>query len=194
VVSGRTAAALVASLLGAALACRGRDAAPAPAARNPPDLFLITLDTVRGDSVGFAGSREVETPNLDRFAREGRVYTFAHAHNVVTLPSHACILTGLYAFHHGLRDNVSPPLDPSVPTLARLLSAKGYATGAFVAAFPLDSRYGLAAGFDVYDDRYGKGRESSEFTMAERPAPEVIRPALEWLARPDSKPRFLWVH
>jgi arylsulfatase A-like enzyme/Tfp pilus assembly protein PilF len=175
-------------------ACTKNGASKAPPLERAPDLFLITLDTVRADALGFAGNREVETPNLDRFAKEGRVFTFAHAHNVVTLPSHACILTGLYAFHHGLRDNVSPPLDPSIPTVAAMLKAKGYATAAFVGAFPLDSRFGLAPGFEVYDDRYGKGRESTEFTMAERPAPEVIRPALEWLGKPDDRPRFLWVH
>lgn len=182
----------------AALALVGGCARPSrPEERSEPrrpDLFLITLDTVRADALGFSGNHEVETPNMDRFAREGRIYTFAHAHNVVTLPSHACILTGLYAFHHGLHDNVSPPLDPSIPTLATLLKAKGYATAAFVGAFPLDSRFGLANGFEVYDDHYGKGRESTDFAMSERPAPEVLRPALEWLSKPESRPRFLWVH
>jgi arylsulfatase A-like enzyme/Tfp pilus assembly protein PilF len=192
------AATLAAAAVLAALAvlagsgCRRPEAAARTTKK--PDLFLITLDTVRADALGFAGNHEVETPNIDRFAREGRVFTFAHAHNVVTLPSHTCILTGLYAFHHGLRDNVSPPLDPSIPTIAAMLKAQGYATAAFVGAFPLDSRFGLAPGFEVYDDRYGKGRESTEFTIAERPAPEVIRPALEWLGKPDERPRFLWVH
>ncbi len=188
----RAGAVLVALVL--AGACTRSAPPKEAAAARAPDLFLITLDTVRADALGFAGNREVETPHLDRFAAEGRVFTNAHAHNVVTLPSHACILTGLYPFHHHLHDNVSPPLDPSIPTLATLLRARGYATAAFVGAFPLDARFGLGAGFEVYDDKYGKGRESTEFTMAERAAPEVIRPALEWLSKPDARPRFLWVH
>jgi arylsulfatase A-like enzyme/Tfp pilus assembly protein PilF len=183
---------LAAGALAASLACTRTP--PPRADDRPPDLVLITLDTVRADALGFAGNREVETPNLDRLAREGRVFTDAHAHNVMTLPSHVNILTGLYPFHHGVRDNTGFVLAPSIPTAASLLKSRGYATAAFVAAFPLDARFGLTNGFDVYDDRYGKGKETTEFVMAERPAPEVIRPALEWLKEKDARPRFLWVH
>ena len=57
------------------------------------DLLLVTIDTLRADSVGFAGNRRVETPVLDRLAAAGRVFTDAHAHNVITLPS-SCISIG----------------------------------------------------------------------------------------------------
>src|SRR5687768_5585962 len=122
--------------------------------REAVDVILVTIDTLRADSLGFAGNRDVSTPVLDQLATAGRVYTNAHAHNVVTLPSHVNILTGRYPFQHGVRDNSGFTLPGTVPTLAGLLKQAGYATAAFVGAYPLDSRYGLDQGFDVYDDDY----------------------------------------
>jgi len=158
------------------------------------DVILVTIDTLRADALGFAGNREVSTPVLDRLAAAGRVYPNAHAHNVVTLPSHANILTGRYPFEHGVRDNSGFILPETVPTLASLLKQAGYATAAFVGAYPLDSRYGLGHGFDVYDDDYARGSSPTEFAMAERRGDQVIAPALAWWQSQSGKPRFLWVH
>jgi arylsulfatase A-like enzyme/Flp pilus assembly protein TadD len=171
----------------------GKDSAAASTSREP-DIVLVTIDTLRADAVGFSGNTRVETPRLDRLARGGLVFTNAHAHNVVTLPSHANILTGLYPYQHGIRDNSGFRLDPSVPTLATMLKAKGYATGAFIGAFPLDRRFGLDRGFDLYDDHYPKGKTSLDFEMAERPGSEVVSAALRWYAENAGRRRFLLVH
>jgi arylsulfatase A-like enzyme/Flp pilus assembly protein TadD len=170
-------------------------AAAPPAAKAPSrgDIVLITIDTLRADAPGFAGGR-AQTPVLDRLAGQGRVFTNTHAHNVVTLPSHTNILTGLYPFQHGVRDNSGFKLGTGVPTLATVLHGAGYATGAFVGAFPLDSQFGLGRGFDVYDDRYPKGSNDEEFVMAERRGDEVVRRALAWWGKQKGRPRFLWVH
>src|SRR4051812_47845834 len=122
--------------------------------KQPPDVILITIDTLRADALGFAGNQRVKTPYIDSLAARGIVYSNAHAHNVVTLPSHTNILTGLYPYVHGLRDNAGFRLDAKHPTLGGMMKSAGYTTAAFVSAFPLDSRFGLNAGFDVYDDRY----------------------------------------
>lgn len=156
--------------------------------------MLVTIDTLRADALGFAGNRDVETPVLDRLAAGGVVFRDAHAHNVVTLPSHANILTGLYPFQHGIRDNSGFKLDPAIPTLATELAAAGYATGAFVGAYPLDRRYGLGNGFAVYDDAYPLGTEGASFAIAERRGDQVVAPALAWWRAQAGKPRFLWVH
>ncbi len=169
-----------------------RPALPAPSAR--PDLLLITIDTLRADALGFAGNRQVATPLFDRLASQGRVFPFAHAHNVVTLPSHANILTGLYPYQHGIRDNSGFRLPAGVETLATRLKGSGYATGAFVGAFPLDSQFGLDRGFDVYDDRYPKGSDRVEFALPERRGDAVVGRALAWWKGSKGKPRFLWVH
>ncbi len=192
-----TGAALLLVVL-ASVTCRdqpktgGPDASASDSSR--PDVLLVTIDTLRADSLGFAGNKAVETPVLDRLAAQGRVFGNAHAHNVVTLPSHANVLTGLLPYQHGIRDNTGFRLDPSIPTLATLLKEKGYATGAFVGAFPLDSRFGLSRGFDAYDDRYPRGRTPLDFEMPERPASEVVPAALAWWNEKRGAPRFLWVH
>lgn len=165
-----------------------------PAAANRPDVVLITIDTLRADAVGFAGNPRVATPALDLLAAQGRVFTNAHAHNVVTLPSHTNILTGLYPFQHGVRDNEGFRLPPTVPTLATWLSEAGYATAAVVGAFPLDSEFGLARGFDLYDDRVPKGSRPREFVMAERTGAEVVTLGRAWWAAHPTQPRFLWLH
>jgi arylsulfatase A-like enzyme/Flp pilus assembly protein TadD len=183
--------AAVAALAGLLLA-----AAP-PAAKAPAlsrDIVLITIDTLRADAPGFAGNPRSQTPVLDRLAAQGRVFTNAHAHNVVTLPSHTNILTGLYPYQHGVRDNTGFRLSAGVPTLATVLHGAGYATGAFVAAFPLDSQFGLNHGFDVYDDHYPKGSNETEFVIPERRGDEVVRLALAWWKARQGRPRFLWVH
>lgn len=177
----------------AAPSCRAPAGKTAPAVPDL-DVVLVTIDTLRADSVGFLGGSRGATPNLDRLAAEGVVFTDAHAHNVLTLPSHANILTGLYPSSHGVRANEGFRLDPSFPTLATWLKSRGYATGAFVGGFPLDSRFGLARGFDIYDERYPEGPGSAEFVLPERPAADVVKAAMAWFAGAAGRPRFLWVH
>ena len=173
-------------------------AAPPAAPPRKPDVLLITIDTLRADSPGFSGNnsgnKQAATPVLDRLAAQGRVFTDAHAHNVVTLPSHANLLTGLYPYQHGVRDNTGFRLTERFPTLATVLREAGYATGAFVGAYPLDSRYGLDRGFDIYDDRTTRGDHVETFSLAERRGDEVVAPAVDWWNRRRGTPRFLWVH
>jgi arylsulfatase A-like enzyme/Flp pilus assembly protein TadD len=159
----------------------------------PPDVLLITVDTLRADAPGFAGNESVETPWLDRLAADGRVFDNAHAHNVVTLPSHTNMLTGRLPYEHGVRDNQGFRLGEEWPTLATLLRAAGYRTGAFVSAYPLDSIFGLARGFEHYDDRYPKG-EGAGFALPERRGDETVERALAWWREAAGVPRFLWLH
>jgi arylsulfatase A-like enzyme/Flp pilus assembly protein TadD len=173
----------------AAAAC----ADTAELSRGPRDVLLITVDTLRNDGTGFSGAGKVKTPATDRLAAAGTVFRFAHAHAVTTLPSHASILTGLYPYEHGVRDNAGYALDPSIPTLATLLRDAGYRTAAFVSAFPLDRRFGLDVGFEVYDDEYPTATPST-FTPPERAGDETVARALEWWRAHDGERRFLWVH
>ena len=155
-------------------------------------MLLVTIDTLRADALGSYGG-PAATPNLDRLAAAGYRFEFAHAHAVVTLPSHASILTGVYPFEHGIHDNAGYRLPDDSLTLAGMLRDEGFATGAFVGAFPLDSRFGLDNGFDVYDDRFGHAEGPTDFTIAERPAEEVVAAARGWIAA-QAGPWFAWVH
>jgi arylsulfatase A-like enzyme/Flp pilus assembly protein TadD len=157
------------------------------------NVLLITIDTLRADALGIYGGRAA-TPALDRLAREGVRFDFAHAHAVVTLPSHASILTGQYPFRHGLRDNSGYRLRAGTRTAASSFKQAGYATAAFVSAFPLHSRFGLNQGFDVYDDAFGETRDPTEFVMPERPASAVVPIARDWISRRGSERWFVWLH
>src|SRR4029077_3130732 len=101
------------------------------------------------DALGCYGGR-VPTPHIDRLAREGVLFEQATATVPLTLPSHSSIMTGLLPIHHNVHDNGAFFLEPSFPTLAGGFQAAGYATGAFVSAWVLERRFGLAQGFDRY--------------------------------------------
>jgi len=156
------------------------------------NVLVVTIDTLRADALGCYGGRAA-TPNLDQLASDGIRYDFAHAHAVVTLPSHASILTGLYPFQHRVRDNSGYRVPGGTTTMATLLKARGFATGAFIGGFPLDSQFGLDLGFDTYDDRLPEVRGPADFAMAERPADAVVASALAWLRQQRAK-WFAWVH
>jgi arylsulfatase A-like enzyme/Flp pilus assembly protein TadD len=166
----------------------------APESAASQDVILITIDTLRADALGFRGNTRVRTPFLDSLAARGTVFTHAHAHNVVTLPSHTNILTGLYPWQHGVRDNAGFTLDPKHLTIAARLREAGFATGAFVSAFPLDSRYGLDRGFDVYDDSYPASTNALDFAVQERPGSETLEHAAAWWQSSAGRKRFLFVH
>ena len=165
-----------------------------PSQRVSRDVVLVTIDTLRFDAVGFDGNTRGTTPNLDRLAAEGRVFTSAHAHNVLTLPSHTNILTGLYPYQHGVRDNSGFRLDRKVPTAATLLGSRGYATGAFVSAFVLDGRYGLSRGFQTYEELYRHVDVPLDFEIEQSRGGDVAAAAVTWYRANAGKPRFLWVH
>ncbi len=177
----------------AVVACAAPEPPVEPRESTARDVLIVTIDTWRHDAAGFSRSGKVATPTLDRLAEAGRVFDFAHAHAVVTLPSHASILTGLSPTEHGIHDNAGYRLHASIPTVASILRERGWATGAFVSAFPLDRRYGLARGFERYDDEY-EGFAPVGFTPPERPGDETVRRALEWWDAQRGKPRLMWVH
>jgi len=154
------------------------------ARRVPPNIVLITLDTIRADHVGAYGAQRAQTPTLDRLAREGVLFERAVAAAPITLPAHASLLTGAYPFVHGVRNNGTFSLNDRIPTLGTALHDRGYRTGAFVSAFVLDRRYGLGRGFDVYDDRMSLERRGDRTAAA----------AIAWLRTAGSQPFFVWLH
>jgi arylsulfatase A-like enzyme/Tfp pilus assembly protein PilF len=172
-------------------------AQPAPS-QPPPDIVLITMDTVRADRMGFLGSKAQLTPNLDSLARQSLVFTRAYSQAPITPVSHASILTGTYPQFHRVND-FGKPLPPEIPTLASILKERGYATAAFVSAAVLDAK-GLAPGFDhgfdVYDAgfRLNRTKKESRYGTVERRAMDVVQRATTWLRQQKGKPVLLWVH
>jgi len=160
--------------------------------KKPLNVLLITIDTLRPDRLSCYSEKHIRTPQIDSLAEKGALFLKAFAHTPTTLPSHTNILLGTTPLYHGVHDNQNFIVRDEFLTLAEHLKSSGYATGAFVGAFPLDSRFGLTQGFDVYDDNYGS-KNYQEFSYVERPAEVVIQNALEWL-EVQEKPWFLWIH
>ena len=172
-------------LVGTLLALRcGDGSSPArPAAR--PSILLVTLDTTRFDAIG-PDAAGVETPAYNRLVARGRRYLQAYATVPETLPSHTSMMTGLYPAGHGLHENARyVPADR--PVLAERLHQAGYRTAAFVSSFALARRFGLARGFDRYNDESPPGQ-------AERSSKDTTDAALGELGAPPAQPLFLWVH
>ena len=188
---------LAATLLAVlAAACGG--GAPSTSGPVPPAVsstarhaVLVTIDTLRADRVGAYGYAAAKTPAIDALAAAGLRVGQAFATAPVTLTSHASLLSGLYPPAHGARHN-GIAMAPGVPTLATILKAQGFATGAFVGAFPLERRFGLAAGFDVYGDRLPRLENGKP--ADERPGEDVVDEALAWRRGTGAARTFLWVH
>jgi choline-sulfatase len=165
--------------------------------KDKSSLLFITLDTFRADAAGCGGDPIGRTPHLDRLARTGVQFETGLAGVPLTLPSHVSMLTGLDGSVHGVRDNGTYRLDEIFPTLAMRLAESGFVTGAFLGAFPLDERFGLARGFEVYDDDVGnvQGVGKASLSMAQRPGSEVVASAEKWLSGlPQDSRWFCWVH
>jgi len=160
--------------------------------KSRPNVLLITIDTLRPDRLSCYDSPYLKTPNIDGLAQKGVLFSKAFAHNPMTLPSHANILLGLTPLVHGVHDNANFIVPKEFTNLAQWLKGKGYSTGAFVGAFPLDSRFGLTPGFDVYDDNYGS-QGPNDLTFVERKAGVVVDLSLRWLDE-QKGPWFLWLH
>jgi len=170
-----------------------------PASSPRPNLLLVTIDTLRADHLGCYGYEEARTAALDALAQRGVLFEQAYTPAPMTLPAHATMMTGLAPPQHGARVNGEHRLAEGIPTLAEELVAAGYRTGAFVAAFVLAERFGLARGFDEYDDDTSGAYEQEvpEALSLYRPGDLVVDSALEWLAGggdAPAEPFFAWVH
>jgi arylsulfatase A-like enzyme len=170
-------------------ACTGSAPPAQPAPK--PNVLLITIDTLRADRVGAYGDRTARTPSLDALAREGTRFDRAYATAPITLTSHATLMTGRYPPGHGARHN-GMRLDLAVPTLADAFTRAGASTAAFVAAFPLDRRFGLIKGFQTYGDTMP--RDQTGHQANERPGRAVADEALAWLDAHRQTRFLLWVH
>jgi len=165
------------------------------AAKARPDVILITIDTVRADHVGCYGAKDVQTPTLDGLAHDGVVFERAISQVPLTWPSHAVILTGLRPFQNGVQDFTGQPLDGRFRSVAQAFKQHGYATGAVVSAFVLDRSWGLARGFDFYDDAFApEAFANRDLGLVDRRAGESVDRALAWLKKNPRRPFFFWLH
>ena len=167
-----------------------------PGSASGFNVLLITLDTTRQDYLTCYGYPRAITPTITSLAEHGVRFDDAVTSAPMTLPSHTVMMTGLYPPSSGVRDNGGYVLLDGHVTLAERLKQRGYDTAAFVSAFVLDRRFGLAQGFDVYDFQIDdEGRSGGDSLLSERDAAAVTASALKWFKqRPSDHPFFAWVH
>src|SRR5262249_49472738 len=162
-----------------------------------PNVLLVTIDTLRADHVGAYGATTGATPALDAMAAAGVRFDQVQTAVPLTGPSHATILTGQYPPSHGARGNVAVTLGSTYPTLATRLKHEGFATAAFVGAYPVAAAFGFNQGFDTFNEEFHEASVGDP--GAERRANEVVDAALRWLepyGKPDrpAAPFFAWLH
>ncbi|MFC2171846.1 sulfatase [Acidobacteriota bacterium] len=172
---------------------------------DKPNILLITLDATRADRLGCYGYPINTSPTIDRIAGKGVRFDFAIAQSATTPVSCASQLTGTYPYRHGLRSMhglVRNRLGEEIPTLAEELQRLGYTTAGFVSAFPASSHYGLARGFDLFDEAFLEGDRKAQIYpdgrvntgRSQRTAEETVQAVLPWLRQRGGKPFFAWIH
>ena len=156
------------------------------------NVILISIDTCRANHLSCYGYKRPTTPNIDAVAQDGAMFKMALTPVPLTTSAHSSMFTGTYPPTHGVHLNTYDRLAGNNATLATILRGAGYQTAAFVAAFPLDSRFGLNQGFDTYDGRFSA--EGTQGYFSHRAGEEVNRPALAWLDDHAHQPFFLFLH
>ncbi|MFT5680291.1 MAG: choline-sulfatase [Myxococcota bacterium] len=197
-----------------------RNLSTVSAIATDPDVLIVTIDTLRRDHLSayeadpFGAGVPVQTPVFDGLAAEGILYTNAITPMPETLPAHSAMFTGLHPVRSKVLSN-GHTLSSGHTTLAEVLSEEGYATGAFVSSFAVDSRTGIDQGFQVFDDDFFPWvRGFTEIRVAsigtkvlmriadptdfpfllERTAPVTIGRAVDWMTLNDDRPALAWVH
>jgi len=191
--------------------CVGGDATtrPAPPAAFAPvpasvpadfNVVLLTIDTLRADHMGAYGYARPTTPRLDRVAAEGAVFVNAWAHAPSTRYSMPAILTGRYPLRVIYADipNQWPGLSDDNTTIAEVLKARGFATGAVLNYWYFDERRQMNQGFDRYDNQNqrlhrsipGKGPAETRGSSSR----EQTDKAVALLDQLGGRRFFLWVH
>lgn len=150
-----------------------------------PNVFIISVDTLRVDRLGIYGHAGARTPNIDRLAEDGVLFTQATTPFPRTTPALASLFTGLWPQHHGSRE-VAQKMNDDIPTLAEILRRNGYATLGVSANIAASARQGLHRGFFRFlappNLKHITARGITDLTLD-----EVAR-------TPDDKPLFLWLH
>jgi len=220
----------------------GRKKGAGSVPEGKPNILLITLDTVRADHVSCYGYERQTTPNLDAFSREGVLYKNAYATSSWTLPSHASIFTGKYPTRHGAHFNTNSAqiakyfesqkgqqfdmsdlntksilkLSEDNITLAEILSERGYRTAGIIGGPFTASIFGLAQGFDYYDEKFLDVEKDTSFSLicqlvdlffslkdfiaqhgysaVKRSASQLNEAAFQWLEKNHEQPFFLFIN
>ncbi len=160
-----------------------------PAGTPRPNVVLLTIDTLRADHLGAYGNETVQTPSLDRLAREGVVFERAYSQTHITVPSHLSIMSSLPVVEHGVGDNLAP-VARQVEVLPAFFKRAGYRTGGFVGATHLGPRRAVGQLVAPHLDTFAVPRRVSKPHAAE----ETNEKLFDWIESACREPFFAWVH
>jgi arylsulfatase A-like enzyme len=170
-------------------------------AERRPNLLVVLLDTTRADHLSCYGYSKPTSPTIDALAARGARFDSIYSQSSLTPVSAATLLSGAYPFRHGVRSLFvvgGESMSKDVASLPELLKASGRRTAAFVSAKPMGAQYGLARGFDLYDDdlsrvneKYGVARQTD---APQRPADDTAELVLGWLDANGREPFALFAH
>jgi len=180
-------------LLVVGVALSGARVAVGDEAKKPPNVVLITLESLRPDHVSFMTGKAKTTPNLDRLARESMVYDDAHSVTSWTLASHASLFTGLYPPAHQTRGPVDR-LDDSYETIAEVLAGAGYQTAGVVSGPYLRPPHNLNQGFELYDDSASSAWQGTAHKDVTNPAMLEALQRFVTKQRDPKRPFFLFAY
>ena len=161
---------------------------------GPPDVLLISIDTLRADRLSCYGHDRETSPVIDALAASGVRFETAYSPMSTTSPAHASLFASLHPVsHHVMRNGLALP--EAVITMAEVLKAARYVTAGFVSAYPLDPQFGYDRGFAHYDATYDPPRASDPHGGLERRAAHTVNATLDWLDTSQiDYPLFLFVH
>jgi N-acetylglucosamine-6-sulfatase len=183
-------------LLAAAIAWLGMEGANAAA--EHPNVVVILCDDLRSDCLGIAGHKHLQTPHIDRLAKEGVYFRNAFCTTSLCSPSRASILSGLYAHSHGVLDNFTE-YPRELASFPRQLQAAGYET-AYIGKYHMgEENDEKRPGFDYFVTHKGQGKYfDTEFNIdgTRKVVPDyythvVTDLAVDWLKRKREKPFLL---
>ncbi len=155
-------------------------------------VVLISIGACRADHLSCYGFNQPTTPNIDGIAAEGVLFENVISPVPITLPAHISMLTGITPLSHGVHDNINNVLTNAELTLAEIFKNHDFSTGAVVSAFALDAKFGIAQGFDSYQDDFGKAGDRA--SAMERPGDETTQLAVNWLQQHKDEKFFLFLH
>lgn len=174
--------------------------APSPADRpapGPPNVLLVSIDTLRADHVSAYGYSRATTPNLDRLIEAGVRFDLARTPEPLTNPALSSLVTARHPHHHGASRN-GIRVREGLTSVPKSFAAAGYRTAAFVGNWTLrDKLSGLAEHFGEYEEVLTRARWLG-LIRSEATAEDLTESALAWFAdrrdAGDARPWLLWVH
>ena len=170
---------------------------------GPPNILLISIDSLRADHLGCYGYDKDTSPVLDSLAASGALFENTISTTSWTLPAHMSLLTSMDISVHGVgRDGVS--LHPSIGTVTQRLKKEGYATACFCSSPYMNPAFGFDRGFDLYrnidlEDEKIKDTilpppEERDAVHEDITSPRITDLAIDWLENHHSRPFFLFLH